>query len=272
MVKSRFSRKKGFFKNCPPAPHVWQMLRDWYKTPLGQRLDLLEQQQLAEILPDLFGYHICQLGLTGTLNLLTTSRISHHVVMDCVAEEPMDRAGFKGSPLLLPLRPDSVDVLILPHILEFTDYPHEVLREVERTLIPEGHIVILGFNPLSPWIIWRLMFAWRRKLPWCGRFYSTTRVKDWLALLGFDIELTHHYFYRPPVQHKGVMQKLRFIEPLAGKLFKIFGGCYVIVGRKRVETLTPIRTRWKAKKVVAGLVEPMVPHKKIPHKKTKITK
>ena len=260
MEKSRSFWDKGLFKGCPPFPKVWDCLREWYTTAFGQHLDKLEQQQLDEILPNLFGYHIGQIGLTREQNLLRSSRISHHFVTDFLADEPLNRAGCKTLPDLLPLASDSVDVLVLPHVLEFSNAPHDVLRAVERALIAEGHVVILAFNPFSFFSLWRIFYMGRRKVPWCGRYFSIARLKDWLALLGFDVVMTHYYCYRPPVQHKGVMQRLHFIEVVFSKLLRIFGGGYVIVARKRTVTLTPIRTRWHAKKVVPGLVEPMVPH------------
>jgi len=260
MEKSQNFWVKNLFKGCPAFPKAWAELRRWYHSDFGQYLDGVEQQHLDDILPNLFGYHIGQIGLTGEKDLLRSSRISHHFVTDFLSDEPMNRAGCKTLPDLLPLASDSVDVLVLPHVLEYCKSPHEVLREVERILIAEGHVVILGFNPFSLFSLWRIFFAGRRMVPWCGRFYTIAKLKDWLSLLGFDLVISHYYCYRPPIQHQGIMRKLLFVELIAGKLFRIFGGGYVIVARKRTVTLTPLRTRWHAKKVVAGLVEPMMPH------------
>lgn len=260
MEKSRLFWDRSLFKGCPPFPKAWSCLRRWYKRPFGEHLDSLDQQQLDEILPNLFGYHIAQIGLTGERDLLRSSRISHHFVCDFLAEECLNQAGCKTAPECLPLASDSIDVLVLPHVLELCEAPHDVLREAERVLIAEGHVVILGFNPFSFIALWRLFSSGRRIVPWCGRFISVTRLKDWLSLLGFDIVATNYYSYRPPIHHQGIMQRLQFIEVIASKLLRIFGGSYVIVARKRTVTLTPLRTRWHANKVVAGLVEPMVPH------------
>jgi SAM-dependent methyltransferase len=159
---------------------------------------------------------------------------------------------------------DSLDVLMLPHILEFSEQPHDVLREVERTLVPEGHAVVLGFNPLSLWTLWRWLVGWRGKLPWCGHFITTTRMKDWLSLLGFDVMETQYYFFRPPCQQETILRKLRFLERFGQRFWPIFGGGYVMLARKRVTTLTPIRPRWQPRRklVTAGLVEPMSPQRK----------
>jgi ubiquinone/menaquinone biosynthesis C-methylase UbiE len=51
----------------------------------------------------------------------------------------------------LPFATQSLDLVVLPHVLEFAAEPHQVLREVERVLIPEGQVIICGFNPSSLW-------------------------------------------------------------------------------------------------------------------------
>jgi ubiquinone/menaquinone biosynthesis C-methylase UbiE len=51
----------------------------------------------------------------------------------------------------LPFAANSIDLAVMPHVLESHDNPHQILREVERILIPDGQLVITGFNPLSLW-------------------------------------------------------------------------------------------------------------------------
>jgi len=259
MTRIRFSLSNKMFRGCHPAPQVWQELVDWYQTALGSRLAIEEKLLLDEILPNLFGYHLCQLGVVGDVPLYANSRVSHCFTAD-ISLLPGQATQLQCSPFLLPFRSDSIDVVIVPHLLEFTDQPHEMLREVERSLISDGHVVITGINPFSLWNMWRSVLGWRRQVPWCGRLYSVRRVKDWLALLGFDVELVHYFFYRPPTKRSGLLKRLRFIETVGQKLFRIFGGCYVIVAKKRVTTLTPIRKAWVRRRVVPGLVEPFSHH------------
>lgn len=215
---------------------------------------------LATTLPDLFGYHLLQLGRLTTDDWLASSRISHCAVMDfhsTLLSEDAKR--LHGLPDQLPLQTDSIDVLVLPHTLEYSLRPHAVLREAERVLIPEGHLVMLVFNPRSIWIFWRWVFGWRRKIPWCGRFLSTTRVRDWMELLGFDIVHMQGYFYRPPLQGKRLMQQLGVLERLGRRVWPMLGAGNLIVARKRVVTMTPLRPRWRPQRkhvAAAGLVEP----------------
>lgn len=224
-----------------------------------------EKQQLEAILPTLFGYHLIQVGDIYGQNLLEASRVSHCCVMgtdsSSVSETHSGRY-FVGLPHAMPLANESVDVVVLPHTLEFSQQPHAVLREVDRVLVPDGHVVMMVFNPWSLWMLQRLMIGWRHTPPWCGRFISSTRTRDWLALLGFDVTQCQRYFFRPPIQAPRVMTRLDWLEKLGEKIWPVMSGSYVLVAKKRVETLTPIRPNWKPRKrvVTAGLVESMEPH------------
>jgi SAM-dependent methyltransferase len=233
---------------CEDPVAARRALRRWYKGNLGQTLLNEERQILDDVLPNLFGYHLLQVGAPVDVNLLEASRVSHCMVLD---DTPDGERGnmlhcLYGEAAALPIASDSVDVLVLPHTLEFEANPHEVLREADRALVPEGHVVILGFSPWSLWGIWRLAAGWRNHTPWCGRFFSSSRVKDWLALLGFDTVLGRTYFFRPPFHHAGLMRHLNFLERGGHRWWPVLGGAYVLVARKRVSTLTPIRPRWRA--------------------------
>ncbi len=264
-AKRKPGQRRG--NRCRGAPEVWHELYDWYDSQVGVQLLKTEQQVLDAILPDLFGYYLVALAHPLQADRFAASRVSRRRVMNLCAQDyhpPLEADGFRGEADRLPLQTDSIDVLVLPHVLEFTRQPHEVLREVERVLIAEGHVVILGFNPFSLWGLWRLVLGWRRGAPWCGAFRGVTRVRDWLSLLGFDVLNTRYYFFRPPLQHRGILRKLTLLERLGQRLWPIFGGGYAIVAKKRVVTLTPVRPRWAARKrlVSTGLVEPMKPHRK----------
>jgi SAM-dependent methyltransferase len=250
-------------RRCGPVTETQNQLRLWYGRYPG--LWLLEQEQklLETVLADLFGYHILQIGMPNTSCCLNVSRIPHQMVMDMVfpgsdtnpkvechqtdfSENITDH--FYGEPEYIPLAADSLDVLILSHTLEFCANPHEVLREVDRILIPEGNVIILGFNPWGLWLPWRLLLGWRKKVPWCGRFISVARLKDWLQLLGFDITESRRFFFRPPLSQAGVMKHLQFLEKWGRRLWPFLGGAYFLVARKRMATLTPIKPRWRPRR------------------------
>ena len=107
-------------------------LRDWFQTPLGHYLLEKERAYLDEVTPDIFGFHAVQLGLEGG-DLLRESRIVHRMRVAQVGSAAV-LARFHE----LPFATQSIDLMLLPHVLEFAEDPHQVLREVERVLIPEG--------------------------------------------------------------------------------------------------------------------------------------
>jgi SAM-dependent methyltransferase len=231
-------------------------LRGWYDRPVGQLLLAQEREELDTILPTLFGYHIVQVGCLLGDDLMASSRIANQVLLDPDSDGEALVPGAYAYPDAMPIATDSVDVVMLPHTLEFERDPHQILREADRVLIPEGHVVVLGFNPWSLWGVWRLFRGRSCKAPWCGDFLSLTRIKDWMALLGFDVVLVRRYFFRPPLQRMGVMRRLGFMEKLGRKLWPRLSGAYVLVAKKRVATLTPIKPRWRSRKLVPGLVRP----------------
>lgn len=260
MRKRTKRRRQPYASRCAPGVNPWQALDGWYASPVGREMLDAEHARLGEVLGNLFGYHLLQLGSPVQRAFLDHSRVSRRILMD-ICGGHCGGAGkglFRGEAPALPVRGDSLDVVLLPHVLEFTPFPHEVLREVERTLVPEGHVVILGFNPVSPWQFWRWALGWRGRLPWCGRFYSAARVRDWLALLGFEVTVLRHYFWRLPVQHSGILHRLAILDRLGRRFWPILGAGYVLVARKRVSTLTPIRPRWRPRRALrpAGVVEP----------------
>jgi SAM-dependent methyltransferase len=158
----------------------------------------------------------------------------------------------------LPITTDSVDAVLLPHTLDFTPNPHQVLREAERILIPEGRIIISGFNPWSLWGLYKLLLQRRGRIPWCAQFISTFRLQDWLRLLNFNVEIIKPVMYRPPLKSEAMMDRLQFLEKANPKYFSIISAGYVVQAVKRVTTYTPVKPGWRKKaKVVSGkLLEP----------------
>ncbi len=233
---------------------IRRALRGWYTRPVGQLLLEMERQALDEILPTLFGYHIVQIGCLLGDDLMAASRVSHRILLDPDAGDGETlHPGLVAYPDALPIATDSVDVALLPHTLEFERDPHQILREVDRILIPEGHVVVLGFNPWSLWGARRLVRRRRRHTPpWAGDFLSVTRVKDWLALLGFDVVTIRRHFYRPPLRQRRLLARLGFLERWGGRLWPHFSGAYVVVAKKRVATLTPIKPRWRPRPKLVG--------------------
>jgi len=231
-------------------------LRAWFESEPGHAVACAELQLAGDVLPDLFGYHVLQLGQAYSTPMIACSRIQHQLV---IATGPAcGGEGLSARAEALPIQAGSVDVLVLPHVLEFARSPHAVLREAERVLIPEGHLVVLGFNPWSLFGLWRLAAGWRGNMPWCGRFVGLARLRDWLALLGFDIERVERLSFRPPLRRARLHAKLEFIERLGSHFWPVFGNVHFVLARKRVVAVRPIRASWarQRRRAATGVIEP----------------
>lgn len=252
----------------------WLIVRNWYSSDLGQALLSSEKQHLNKFLEQVFGYNLIQLGCLDDFNLTSESRTSHQFILESLINVTQKNlcthliTNFDD----LALQSQSVDAVILPHTLEFERNPHQILREVDRILVAEGKAIFLGFNPYSLWGLWHKYWEVKSRtfsnarvyksknkaedslvpLPSCGHLISQRRLRDWLQLLGFDIEQVSEYFYRPPVSRSVLLKHLKFME-YAGQFTKLLpAGGYLLIATKRVSTLTPIRQSWRFSKTILG--------------------
>jgi SAM-dependent methyltransferase len=232
-------------------------LEEWYHSPLGFEVGVRGSACLQGMLGDVFGYYLVQVGIAnGFREALAATRIRHRILLPCAPPREGLGLGVVGDPTRLPLASDAVDAVLLPHTLDFVADPRQVLREVERILIPEGRVFIVGFNALSSWGLVRLLRHRGRRVPWCGRFLTPYRVEDWLSLLGFDVEQREHILFQPPLR-RALDPRLASLERLGRRLWPALGAVYVIRGVKRVSTLTPIKPLWSARRaLLPGAIEP----------------
>lgn len=209
----------------------------WLATPLGAYLLEREQEYFDRAVADIFGYNAFQLGLAGH-DLLRASRIPLRCGVDAAGPAQV-RADFHD----LPIAGNSVDLVLLPHVLEFSADPHQILREVERVLMPEGQVVISCFNPWSLWGL-RRMFSSGTRYPWRGRFINLPRLKDWLSLLGFEIAAGQMRCYAPPCAQQKWLARFGFMEPAGDRWWPMAGGVYFLQAVKRVRGMRLITPKW----------------------------
>ena len=240
-------------------------LTDWLKTPAGGYVLRWEQAHLDTAVSDLFGFHALQLGLPE-LDALRANRMPHRWVATEAAQLApaaqaddgdalgMSRADSPAPPRTaialhcdfdaLPFDSNSLDLVVLPHALELARDPHLALREVERVLVPEGRVVIVGFNPASLWGLRQQLGRWRRRLrpgpqrglflPDAGEVMRYGRVRDWLRLLSFEVEAGRFGCYRPPVASQKWLTRFEWTERVGDRWWPVFGAVYFVVAVKRV--------------------------------------
>lgn len=237
---------------------------DWFEGPLGARV-LREEAALARLaLDDVFGFELLQVGAWGPARHLLEGARTQHTTL--VAPELASGVTLCSALDSLPFRSDSIDAIFLPHTLELVEDPYAVLREAERVLTAEGCLMICGFNPFSGWgARWRFAQYLDRPAfpPQTERMLSERRLRDWVALLGFDVDSVSGYLGLLPL--KGRTRKAA--EPL-GRDFAarprsaLTAGAYLLKARKRVQTLTPVRPRRRVRQRV--LVRAAEPTTKVP--------
>ncbi|MDR3393159.1 MAG: methyltransferase domain-containing protein [Sulfuriferula sp.] len=223
---------------------------EWLASPLGQYLQTREQAYFDQTVADLFGFNALQIGLSHW-DMLRNSRIPHRFHVDIASP-----GSVLVEPAQLPFASQSVDLLVLPHLLEFSNYPHQILREAERVLIAEGNLLISGFNPRSLWGMHRWYRRSGNDYPWRGDFVNLGRLKDWLSLLGCDIVAGRMCCYAPPLANAGLMQYFEFMEAAGDRWWAMGGGVYFIHAVKRVHGMRLITPRWQGKSKFASALRP----------------
>ena len=213
-------------------------MQGWYASDLGQYVLGREMAWFDEVSVDLFGFNALQMGECD-MPFLRANRMPQRYCADRQGGCP------RCVPEHLPFAGQSLDLLVLPHVLEFTHHPHQVLREAERVLRPEGHLLIAGFNPLSLWGLRRRLGDPGAEGPWHGRFIKLARLKDWLALLGFELAAGRMACYAPPLNRRHWLERFGCLEAAGDRWWALGGGIYLIHAIKRVHGMRLIAPKWE---------------------------
>ena len=226
-------------------------LADWFATPKGQYVLRWERAQFDSAVEDVFGFNSVQVGLPR-VDLLRQNRIPlrTHVGLDTASDLVADSGA-------LPLATGSVDLVVLPHVLEFSAHPHRILREAARVLMPDGQIVISGFNPLSLWGAQRALGFGRHEYPGCGRFIGLVRLKDWLQLLSFELNGGRFGCYAPPFSQAKWLERAAFMEKAGDRWWPIAGGVYVVRAIKRTVGMRLVMPNWRSQAAPAKVLSPV---------------
>jgi len=257
-------------------------LAHWLQSPPGRYLLAWEQAQLDRAVCDLFGFHALQLGLPE-LTGLRANRMPHRWVAsdsmrapEALPLPPLDEGLSALLPMdaahalccdfdALPFPSQSLDLVLLPHTLELARDPHDTLREVERVLRPEGRVVIVGFNPASLWGLRQRAGHLRQRLglgggplylPGEGEFIGYGRVRDWLRLLGFEVEHGRFGCWRLPLRSERGLGRMAWLERAGARGWPVLGAVYLVEAVKRVRgmRLVGLARRRHAAKAAAPAV------------------
>lgn len=245
---------------------------DWLETPQGQYVLQWEQAKYDQLVADIFGFNAVQLGLPQ-YDFLRANRMPFRLRCDDLPDEDDGGSGqLITNPHDLPFASTSMDLVILPHLLEFHASPHRILREVERVLVPEGSVIVTGFNPFSLWgLRRRFTRAADAPPPWRGHYLSVMRLKDWFALLGLETHSGSFGCYAPPFSHENHLRRWRFIE-LAGNRWWPYGGAtYIIQAIKRTHGMRLVTPGWRERMMRARALATVTAPQPRPHPSSRNT-
>ena len=260
-------------------------LAQWLQSPPGRTVMAWEQAELDRTVTDLFGFHALQLGL-AELEALRANRMPHRWVAgeSLHAPQPLPLPPMHEDLVtLLPMLPghalhcdfdalpfpnQSLDLVVLPHTLELARDPHDTLREVERVLRPEGRVVIVGFNPNSLWGLRQSAGHLRQRLglgldgplylPGAGEFIGYGRVRDWLRLLGFEVERGRFGLWRPPLRSERGLARAAWLDAAGARAWPVLGAVYLVEAVKRVRGMRLVGLARRSS--VAGQAAPAAAH------------
>lgn len=255
----------------------------WLKTPPGQYLLAWEQQRIDQAVADIFGYHALQMGL-HELDGLRANRMPHRWLasdtLDLPERVPVDvsvSAHPHSVPVALhcdaealPFASNSLDLIVMPHTLELAEDPHAALAEATRVLVPEGRLVIVGFNPVSLWAMRQnlgrtghslRMGDERLFLPSAGDFIGYWRLRDWLRLLSYDIEVGKFGCWRPPWNSQKWLDRFAWMEGVGERWWPVLGAVYFLVAVRRVRGMRLVG-KVRKERVKAGAAPAVVANRR----------
>jgi len=219
----------------------------WFNTDYGQYLLRHEQQDLMRVMPDSGAHRMMHLGVTSQQLLLGDFNHLHSFSVGSSVKNPGNSTAITDFDAL-PLPSETVDTVLLHHALEFSVFPHEVLKEASRVLKPCGHMALVVLNPSS-------LFGLTK---WPARLFSSNaiwrhhslrygRILDWLRLLNIQPISVVAGCFGWPEKYTGEQRTEGVMDRFGQKHRLPFGAYYVVVARKYVTRPTFSGSRkWKS--------------------------
>jgi SAM-dependent methyltransferase len=221
----------------------------WWKSAAGQYVLRWEQAQFDAAVSDVFGFHAVQCGAPA-VRALRANRMALRVLAGMSAHvNPQEDAVAVQVEMFeeLPFETQSLDLVILPHVLEGASDPHQVLREVERVLRPEGRLMVAGLNPVSLWGAHHMAPRWFNQsfLPADTRLIALSRLRDWCKLLSLETQAVRYGCWRPACRSERWLARMRFMEVIGDRWWPICGAVYLVSAIKRVRAVRWVGPAWR---------------------------
>jgi SAM-dependent methyltransferase len=235
-----------------------QTLKQWYDSAPGNWLLQFESEQVNKWLPLVRGATVLQIG-----GLPDSFSIAQHTNQDYIflSNEPTDiqtgQVNLLSDYEELPFRLNSLNLVLLVHVLEYCEHPAALLKDVYDALAPNGKLLLFCFNPWSAWGLHK-RFSHQTGYPWSGKFISPTRLQQWLSSIGYSHVKDKTLCFRFPLIKRPLTQFSFFLETLGQIAIPMLGAVNVFFVEKRVYgSLKEERLRWKKERQMnGGMIEP----------------
>lgn len=235
-----------------------KQLQQWYAAHPGRWLLQFEQEQVDKWVSLIRGATVLQLGgMPDTFSVAQHNKQNYYFLSSHVEE-----VAHRGVDLLanyeeLPFLPDSIDLILLVHVLEYAEHPTAVLKEIFDILAPNGKLLLFCFNPWSIWGAHKL-FVKSNQFPWQGKFISPARLQNWLISLGFSNLKDKTLCFRSPYNKHRLGRIAFFCEVLGQITLPMLGAVNVFLVEKKVlQPLKQQRYQWRKQRVAnSRIIEP----------------
>jgi SAM-dependent methyltransferase len=237
----------------------------WLSTAPGKYVLDWETIQFEKSVEDAFGFEALQIG-SPQLSCLSENRIMHRWQMLLPTQSFTSETVDKNIPIIchgsiydLPFANETIDLIALPHVLEFVESPHEALREIHRVLRPEGRIIISGFNPFSLWGLRQYVGNLINQpfLPREGQFISHHRIKDWLNLLNYSIDRGKFGCYGIPFNNSSRLQGMTLLDKIGDRWWPFMGSVFILSAVKRIPGTKMIGLVKSSRKILSSSLKPV---------------
>lgn len=191
---------------------------EWRASTLGRVTDEIERKLILDLIGDLNGQTILDIGCgDGELAVELWRRGAKVTGIDVSArmiEAARERARRHGANITfmvapaqdLPFAPSAFDVVVAVTVLCFVEDAAPVLREAVRLLRAGGRLVIGELGSWSTWAAERRVRGWLGNPVWRdARFRTADELREFVNEAGLGVEVLHGAIYYP---HCGLAARL----------------------------------------------------------------
>ncbi|MFT5115061.1 MAG: SAM-dependent methyltransferase [Parasphingorhabdus sp.] len=235
-----------------PSPLNFQ---NWLSGSMGSLLAKAETSAFRELLTSRYYPYAIQFG-SPEIRVLDELNSRYSVQLG-VPGSDLRPSGVVSAMNSAPFATHTFDLVILPHSLDFTPDPYQLLREYTQIMTSDGYLILTGFQPYSLWGVSKLLRPASKQQPWAGNFYSVNRIQDWLLLLGFQIQAGQLLMYRPPVANPTIFDRLAFLESAGNRWWPMFGAVYIILAQLKTLRAIPVSKRSARSRIQSAFPRPV---------------